>query len=333
MHQTRINHSKEVPKLELGEHHGKGGRNFGDGVFKWMSAVFAASAVFLLAAMVIQMTRASALSIQRFGFGFLVERDWNPVQEIFGAFPFVFGTVVSSVIALLLVIPIALGVAIFLSELAPGWLTKPLSLLVELLAAIPSIVYGLWGMFVLAPWLLKTVYPILTQTLGFLPLFQGVPQGNGRGMLAAGIVLAIMILPTVASVSMDVMASVPKGYREGVLALGATRWETIRVAVLPNVVSGIVGAIVLGFGRALGETMAVTMLIGNRAEISASLFAPAATIASMIANDYSGASDELYLSVLAELGLVLFAVTLILNIASKLLVWRVGRIPGAERSL
>ncbi|MCL2179297.1 MAG: phosphate ABC transporter permease subunit PstC [Proteobacteria bacterium] len=329
-------HSEQAPRRELCEQKPskvEGGRNFGDGLFKWITAGFAASAVILLAAMVMQMTRASALSIQRFGFGFLVGMDWDPVQEIFGAFPFVFGTVVSSVIALLLVIPIALGVAIFLAELAPGWLTKPLGLLVELLAAIPSIVYGLWGMFILAPWLLKNVYPILEKTLGFLPLFQGVPQASGRGMLAAGVVLAIMVLPTVASVSRELMVSVPKGYREGVLALGATRWEAIRVAVLPNVVSGIVGAIVLGFGRALGETMAVTMLIGNRAEISASLFAPAATIASMIANEYAGSSDELYLSVLTELGLVLFVLTLLLNMASKLLVWRVGRMPGVERSL
>ncbi|MCL2011646.1 MAG: phosphate ABC transporter permease subunit PstC [Cystobacterineae bacterium] len=320
---------KPQPRLS----HVAGGKNIGDGVFKWMTAGFAATAILVLAAMLIQMTRASTLSLQRFGLGFLTEKEWDPVHEIFGAFPFIFGTVVSSVIALLLVIPVALGVAIFLSELAPAWLKKPLDLIIELLAAIPSIVYGLWGMFVLAPWLLQTIFPLLAKTLGFLPLFQGELQGSGRSMFAAGIVLAIMILPTVASVSRDVMASVPKGYREGVLALGATRWETIRVAVLPNVTSGIVGAIVLGFGRALGETMAVTMVIGNRAEISASLFAPAATIASMIANEYAGTSEALYLSVLTELGLVLFAVTLVLNIVSKLLVWRVGRMPGGARSL
>jgi len=307
---------------------GRGGHNVGDKVFKWLTALFAASVVFLLAAMLVQMTQASALSIQRFGFGFLTQSDWNPVHEIFGALPFVFGTVVSSVIALLLAIPVALGVAVFLSELAPGWFQKPLSLLVELLAAIPSIVYGLWGMFVLVPLLRETVQPFLAKTLGFLPFFQGAPIGFG--MLAAGVVLAIMVLPTIASVSRDVMRSVPKGYREAALALGATRWETIRMAVLPNVTSGIVGAIVLGFGRALGETMAVTMLIGNRAEISASLFAPAATIASVIANEYADASDELLLSTLTQLGLVLFAVTLLLNIASKLLVWRVGHL---QRSL
>jgi len=326
-------HSQHVPSGEKKPSCAEGVRNWGDKVFKWLTAAFAALAVFVLAAMVIQMTQASALAIQRFGFAFITGREWDPVHGIFGALPFIFGTVVSSVIALVLVVPIALGVAIFLSELAPSWLTKPLNLIVELLAAIPSIVYGLWGMFVLAPWLIESVYPLLAKTLGFLPLFQGELQGSGRSMLAAGIVLAIMILPTVASVSRDVMASVPKGYREGVLALGATRWETIRVAVLPNVTSGIVGAIVLGFGRALGETMAVTMLIGNRADISASLFAPAATIASMIANEYAGTSEDLYLSVLTKLGLVLFAVTLLLNIVSKLLVWRVGRIPGGERSL
>ena len=324
-------HSQHLKPEEKKFSQSGGGNNVGDKVFKWLTAAFAASAVFLLAAMVIQMTQASALSIQRFGFSFLTGSDWNPVHEIFGALPFVFGTVVSSVIALLLAIPIALGVAIFLSELAPGWLQKPLSLLVELLAAIPSIVYGLWGMFVLVPLLRETVQPFLAKTLGFLPFFQGAPIGFG--MLAAGIVLAIMVLPTIASVSRDVMRSVPKGYREAALALGATRWETIRMAVLPNVTSGIVGAIVLGFGRALGETMAVTMLIGNRAEISASLFAPSATIASVIANEYADASDELLLSTLTQLGLVLFAVTLLLNIASKLLVWRVGRLPGSERGL
>jgi len=324
-------HSQHVPSNERKPFRAENGRNWGDNVFKWLTTVFAASVIFLLVAMLVQMTQASALSIQRFGFGFVTGREWNPVHEVFGALPFIFGTVVSSVVALLLVIPIALGVAIFLSELAPGWLTKPLSLLVELLAAIPSIVYGLWGIFVLVPWLRETVQPFLAKTLGFLPFFQGVPIGFG--MLAAGLILAMMVLPTIASVSRDVMSSVPKAYREGVLALGATRWETIRIAVLPNVTSGIVGAIVLGFGRALGETMAVTMLIGNRAEISASLFAPAATIASVIANEYVEASGDLQLSALTQLGLVLFAVTLLLNIASKLLVWRVGRMPGSGRSL
>jgi phosphate transport system permease protein len=220
-------------------------------------------------------------------------------------------------------------VAIFLAELAPGWVRGPLGFIVELLAAIPSVVYGLWGVFVLAPWLREAVEPGLARVLGFLPLFQGTPRGFG--MLAGGLILAIMILPTIASVSRDVMRAVPTIYREGALALGATRWEAVRIAVLPHARSGIVGAIILGLGRALGETMAVTMVIGNRAEISSSLFAPAATMASVVANEYTEASGDLYLAALSELGLLLFVVTVVLNVVARLLVWRVGRVPGGAR--
>jgi phosphate transport system permease protein len=303
--------------------------NLGDRVFRVVTAMFAASAILLLAAMSIQMTRASALSLRRFGLGFIVGSDWDPVQDLFGALPFIFGTVASSLLALLLAVPVSLGVAVFLSELAHGWVRRPLGFIVEMLAAIPSVVYGLWGIFVLAPWLRETVQPGLAQALGFLPFFGGVPRGFG--MLAAGLILAIMILPTIASVSRDVMRAVPTSYREGALALGATPWETVRIAVLPHARSGIVGAIILGLGRALGETMAVTMVIGNRAEISASLFAPASTMASVIANEYTEATGDLYLAALSELGLLLFAVTVILNIIARLLVWRVARIPGGAR--
>lgn len=306
-----------------------GEANIGDRVFRLVTATFAAGAILLLAAMAIQMTRASALSLQRFGFGFITSRNWDPVQDLFGALPFIFGTIASSLLALLIAVPVSLGVAVFLSELAPGWVRKPLGFIVELLAAIPSVVYGLWGIFLLAPWLRETVQPGLAKALGFLPLFGGVPRGFG--MLAGGLILAIMILPTIASVSRDVMRAVPTGYREGAMALGATRWETVRIAVFPHARSGIVGAIILGLGRALGETMAVTMVIGNRAEISASLFAPASTMASVVANEYTEASGDLYLSALSELGLLLFAVTVILNIIARLLVWRVGRIPGGAR--
>jgi len=306
---------------------GKGGEgNVGDWVFRRLTATFAAAAIVLLAAMAVQMTRSSALSLQRFGLGFIASTQWDPVREVFGALPFIYGTVASSLLALLVAVPVSLGVAIYLAELAPGWIRGPLGFVVELLAAIPSVVYGLWGVFVLAPRLREAVEPGLARALGFLPLFQGTPRGFG--MLAGGLILAIMILPTIASVSRDVMRAVPTIYREGAFALGATRWEAVRIAVLPHARSGIVGAIILGLGRALGETMAVTMVIGNRAEISSSLFAPAATMASVIANEYTEASGDLYLAALSELGLLLFVVTVVLNVVARLLVWRVGRLPG-----
>jgi phosphate transport system permease protein len=300
--------------------------NLGDLGFRLITALFAGSAVLTLAAMAVQMTRASALSLERFGLRFITGRDWDPVREFFGALPFIYGTVVSSLLALVIAVPVSLGVAIYLAELAPLWVRRPLGFVIELLAAIPSVVYGLWGIFVLAPWLRGTVEPALERTLGFLPLFRGTPRGVG--MLAGGLILAIMILPTIASVSRDVMRAVPNTLREGALALGATRWETVRAAVLPQARSGIVGAVILGLGRALGETMAVTMVIGNRAEISASLFAPSYTMASVIANEYTEASGDLYLAALSEIGLLLFAVTLALNMVARLLVWRVGRLPG-----
>ncbi len=303
--------------------------NAGDLLFRLLTGAFAAGAIVLLATMAVQMTRASALSLRRFGFGFVTSTSWDPVRDLFGALPFVFGTVGSSLLALLMAVPVSMGVAIFLAELAPGWVRRSLGFVVELLAAIPSVVYGLWGIFVLAPWLRDAVEPGLARTSGFLPFFRGVPRGFG--MLAGGLVLAIMILPTIASVSRDVMRAVPASYREGALALGATRWETIRMAVLPHARSGIVGAVVLGLGRALGETMAVTMVIGNRAEISGSLFDPAATMASVIANEYTEASGDLHLAALSELGLLLFAVTVILNVVARLLVWRVSRVPGGAR--
>jgi phosphate transport system permease protein len=308
-----------------------GEANLGDRVFRLVTATFAAGAIVTLAAMAIQMTRASALSIHRFGLGFITGTTWDPVRDLFGGLPVIFGTLVSSFLALVIAVPVSLGVAIHLAELAPDWVRRPLGFVIELLAAIPSVVYGLWGIFVLAPWLRESVQPELAKWLGFLPFFRGTPRGFG--MLAGGLILAIMILPTIASVSRDVMRAVPTAFREGALALGATRWEAIRVGVLPHARSGIVGAIILGLGRALGETMAVTMVIGNRAEISASLFDPSATMASVIANEFTEASGDLYLAALAELGLILFAVTVLLNVIARLLVWRVGRLPdGAGRA-
>ena len=312
------------PRLPIGE------VNLGDRIFRLVTAGFAAGSVLTLVAMALQMMRASSTSVAHFGFSFVTGSDWDPVRDHYGALPFVYGTVVSSLLSLVFAIPIALGVAVYLSELAPDFIRRPLGFVVELLAAIPSVVYGLWGIFVLIPFLREDLQPALGKALGFTPFFSGPPRGFG--MLAAGLVLAIMILPTIASVSRDVLRAVPMPYREGALALGATRWETVWTAVLPSARSGVVGAIILGLGRALGETMAVTMVIGNRAEISASLFAPSSTMASVIANEYTEAASDLYLSALSELGLLLFVVTVILNILARLLVWRVGRLPAGARN-
>lgn len=251
--------------------------------------------------------------------------DWNPVTDSFGALPVIFGTVVSSALALLLSTPVSVGVALFLTEVAPRRLAGVLGFLVEMLAAIPSVVYGLWGIFVLAPWLRTTVQPWLGAKLGFLPLFQGPPFG--LGMLAAGVVLAIMITPTISAICREVFRAVPASQREAARALGATPWETIRMSVFRSSTLGISGAVTLGLGRALGETMAVTMVIGNRAEISKSLFAPAQTMASVIANEYTEATSDIHLSALAAVGLTLFGVSLIINTGARLLVWRTkGRI-------
>jgi phosphate transport system permease protein len=310
----------------LGRHEG----NAGDGVFRWFTAAFSLGMIVLLLAMIVELTRASGPSLSHFGLGFLVGTDWDPVRENYGALPFIYGTIVSSIIALVIAVPIALGVAIFLSELCPAALARPLGFLVELIAAIPSVVLGLWGIFVLAPVLRTWIQPFLHDNFGWLPLFDGTP--HGVGMMCGGIILAIMILPTVASVSRDVLRAVPQAQREGALALGATRWETVRRVVLPFARSGIVGAIILGLGRALGETMAITMVIGNRAEISASLLDPSYTMASVIANEFTEASTALHLSSLAEIGLVLFGVTLLLNVFARLLVWRVARGPSGGRT-
>ena len=305
--------------------------NAADRVFLWVTGLFAAIIILVLGAITLQMFRASLPAIRQFGWHFLVSNEWDPVLDAFGALPYIYGTVVSSLLALALAVPIALGIAIYLAELAPAWVRRPLGFLVELLAAIPSVIYGLWGIFVLAPWLRDSVQPFLAKTLGFLPFFQGTPRG--LGLMAGVLILAIMILPTIASVSRDVLEAVPNPLREGALALGATRWEMVRKAVLPSASSGILGAVILGLGRALGETMAVTMVIGNRAEISLSLFDPSYSLASVIANEYAEASGDLYLAALTELGLILFGVTVVLNIVARLLIWRVARVPsGAGRA-
>jgi phosphate transport system permease protein len=303
--------------------------NWGDFVFRRTTALVAGLVIAALAAMAFAMVDASHESIVQFGLGFVFSSVWDPVRDVYGAMPFIFGTIASSLLALVFAVPISLGVAIFLSELAPAWLRGPVGFLVELLAAVPSVVYGLWGIFALAPWLRDSVEPLLGKVFGFLPLFQGAQ--HGFGMLAGGIILAIMITPTISSVSREVLRAVPSALREGALGLGATPWESVRVAVLPFARSGLVGATILGLGRALGETMAITMVIGNRAEISASLFAPSYTMASVIANEFTEATGQLYLSSLAEVGLLLFVVTVLLNIVARLLVWRVGRLPEGGR--
>jgi len=261
-------------------------------------------------------------AIRTFGFHFLVTSQWDPVAGEFGALPFIYGTLVSSLLALLIAVPLSLGAAIFLAELAPSWIRPPISFLIEMLAAVPSVVYGLWGIFVLVPWLRDWVQPGLGRMLGFLPLFQGPPYGIG--MLAAGMILSIMVVPYITSVSREILLAVPGSQREAALGLGATRWEATRMAVLRYGRSGLIGAILLGLGRALGETMAVTMVIGNRPEIAASLFAPGYTMASVLANEFTEATSDLYVSALVEIGLLLLVVTVVVNGLARLLVWSVG---------
>jgi phosphate transport system permease protein len=249
---------------------------------------------------------------------------WDPVNDHFSALPFVYGTLVSSFLALLLAVPLALGLAVFLTEMCPKALRGPLAFLTELLAAIPSVIYGLWAMFVLVPLLREHVNPMLIKFLGWTGLFQD-DNPTGLGFVSAGVILAIMILPIISSLTREVMTAVPHSQREAVLALGATRWEMIRMAVLRNARIGIVGAIILGLGRALGETMAVTMVIGNTAEIHRSLLANGSSMASVIANEYAEASSSLHMSALTEIGLALFIVTIIVNALAQLLVWAVTR--------
>ena len=296
--------------------------NVGDFVFKHLTMLFAVGVLSLVFLMGYEMYKGSSLSIAQFGWRFLATSVWDPVRDEYGALPLIFGTVLSSLLALVIALPLGLGVAVFLSELAPRWLERPLSFLVELLAAIPSIVYGLWGIFVLVPWLRLHAEPWLGSHLGFLPFFKGAPYGFG--MLAAGLILSVMVLPIIASISRDVMRSIPDLLREAALGLGATRWETTKV-VLAASKSGILGATLLGLGRAVGETMAVTTVIGNRADISASLFSPGYSMASVIANEFAEATTSMYTSALIEVALVLFVVTILLNALARLIVWSVTR--------
>jgi len=266
---------------------------------------------------------SSLPALRRFGPSFLWTSTWDPVTEVYGAAPMVFGTLASSLLALLIAVPLALGVAVFLTEFSPRWLRQPVAFLVELLAAIPSVVYGLWGIFILIPFLRSYVVPPLKAVLGWTPFLQGVFYGNS--LLAGGIILAIMIVPYIAAVSREVLLAVPTSQREAALAMGATRWEAVRSAVLPYGRAGLIGAIILGLGRALGETMAVTMVIGNRHDIGVSVLQPAYTMAAAIANEFNEATTTMYRSALFEVGLVLFVLTVVVNAIARILIWRVAR--------
>jgi phosphate transport system permease protein len=287
-------------------------------LFRFTLAAVAIVVLLLAGAIAVVLVSESRLSIAKFGLAFWTRRTWDPVSGEFGALPFIWGTAYSSLLAIAIAAPVGLGIAIFLAELAPDALRRPLAFLTELLAAIPSIVYGLWGVFVLAP-LVRSFELHLPAPLKKLPIFTGPPLGVG--MLTAALILAIMIVPFISSVAREILQSVPRAQREAAYALGATRWEAIRVALF-HARAGLVGAVMLGAGRALGETMAVTMVIGNSPQLSASLFAPQYTMAAVIANEFTEASDALYLGALVEIGLVLFTITIIINGASRLLTRR-----------
>ncbi|HEV8543012.1 MAG TPA: phosphate ABC transporter permease subunit PstC [Verrucomicrobiae bacterium] len=299
----------------------------GDLLFKWFTFLMAISILVLLILVGYELLKSSKLSLHKFGWHFLSSSDWDPVAEQFGALPFIFGTVVSSLVALIIAVPLSVGTALYLTELAPLWIRPPLIFLVELLAAIPSVILGLWGIFVMVPWLREYLFPALKSSLGFLPLFQGPIYGVS--ILAGGIIIAIMILPIITSVSREIIRSVPNLQREAAYALGATRWEVTRIAVLSYAKKGLFGAAILGLGRALGETMAVTMVIGNRPEIAKSLFAPGYTLASVVANEFAEATTDLYVSALFEIGLVLLGVTVIVNALAQVLLKTLGG-PGVK---
>jgi phosphate transport system permease protein len=295
-----------------------------DRVYRAAILGFALCVPILLLLIFLEVGRAGWPALRQFGFHFLTSSTWDPVNGEFGAAPAILGTVLTSIIALVIATPLALGGAVFLSEFSPIWLRRPVSFLIDLLAAVPSVVYGLWGVFYLIPALRSTVIPFLRDTLhlGATPFFSG--PAYGPSVLAAGLILAIMVLPYIAAVSREVLMAVPRSQREAALALGATRWETITGAVVPYARTGIMGGVILGLGRALGETMAVTMMIGNRHELSASLLAPGYTMASLIANEFSEATSDIHLSALMAVGFVLFVLTLLVNGIARWLVWRVG---------
>jgi phosphate transport system permease protein len=296
-----------------------------DKLFRISTAIVAASVLLVVVGIAATLIQGSWLSLRQFGFSFWRTSTWDPVAGQFGALPFIWGTLYSSLLALVLSTPVALGIAVFLAELSPRLLRQPLIFLTELLAAIPSIVYGLWGIFVLVP-VVRSLEVATPEWLRRVPLFSGPPLGVG--MLAAALILAVMITPFSAAVAREILRAVPTSQREAAYALGATRWEAIRLALYYGR-SGIIGAVMLGLGRALGETMAVTMVIGNNPQVSLSLFAPQYTMAAVVANEFTEAADDLYLHALVEIGLVLFLITIVVNALSRLLLWRVADKPLA----
>jgi len=303
-----------------------------DKAFRFTTLSFALLVLAMLAAIIASLIYGAFPAFREFGFGFLTSTEWNPVTNRYGALNTIFGTVVTSLIALAIAIPVSFGIAIFLTELCPVWLKRPLGTAVELLAAIPSIIYGMWGLFVFAPIFSEYIQPFLAQTLGKLPIIGALFQGPamGIGMLAAGVILSIMVIPFIASVMRDVFEVVPGVLKESAYGLGATTWEVVRSVVLPYTKIGVVGGIMLGLGRALGETMAVTFVIGNAHKISASLFNPGNSIASTLANEFAEASKDLHIASLISLGLVLFLITFIVLAIAKLLLIRLTRNEGAR---
>jgi phosphate transport system permease protein len=295
----------------------------GDFVFKGFTVLFAFSILIILLMMVVEMTRESVPALDKFGWRFITGNDWDAVQGSFGALPYIWGSVVSSILALLLATPLSVGAALFITEVLPHRLGGAVAALIELLAAIPSVIYGLWGILVMAPWLQRSVEPFLIDHFGSIPLFQGAPYGVS--MLAGVFILMIMIVPIITSITKEVLLTVPRSQKEAAIALGATRWEMLRIAVLPYGKSGILGAVILGLGRAVGETMAVTMVIGNTPQISLSLLSPAYTMPSVIANEFAEASSALHSAALMEIGLILLAITLVINILARILLWSVTR--------
>lgn len=295
----------------------------GDVLFRGLTIVASASVLVVTLAIAYELWQNSALARDKFGLDFLVGIDWDPVSQVFGALPFIYGTLLTSFLSLVFALPVGLGIAIFLAELAPEWLRQPLGFIVELLAAVPSVIYGLWGLFVFIPVLVQPAAKLLNAGFSFVPFFEGPVFGPSR--LAASLILAIMILPTISSVSRDVFLAIPRAQREAALALGATQWETIWQVLVPYGLSGMLGAVILGLGRALGETIAVTMVIGNNPDLTASILHPGYTMASIIANEFAEATYDLYTQSLIEIGLVLFVITLLLNLVARLLVWRVAR--------
>ncbi len=290
---------------------------FGDRAFEWLTLAMASMVVVLVILIGWELWHGSSLAIKKFGVHFLVTSTWDPVAEQFGALPFIYGTLVSSLIALLIAVPLGIATAAYLTELAPLWIRQPLISLIEMLAAIPSVILGLWGIFVMVPWLRDYPFPFLERYFGWIPLFTGPIYGPC--MFAGGIIIAVMILPIITSISREILRSVPDLQREAAYALGATRWEATRIAVLSYAKKGLFGAVILGLGRALGETMAVTMVIGNTPQIAASLFKPGYTLASVIANEFTEATTDMYLEALFEIGLVLFGITILVNLLAQLL--------------